>query len=424
MNEPQTGSTQAEQKPLWRYVPLHQFSRPKPSAREAARRGFFDLRQRFRRHTEPDESVLIQEELQRLPEALRNKVVPTPDWTALHSALDDVFDGWLKSDTTAERLSVLITMPSRGQIEALTYWALSHNVLVLDPPSPEQLLTGAEAWLDNLPEDPAIPLVVPSLTHFYLRHTEGLQFIRQFLYWLANWPGRCLLGCSSWAWGYLSKALGVDTLVADVWTLEALDSERLQIWFSQLAEGYQKQPVIFRQADNGGFVIPPPVLDQNNRDGQCASETENSPWGDWKQSSFLVELAAYSRGNPWVAWAIWRYSLGRLSEDETAKHTLHEAVKTVWVKPWQDLRLPSLPNSVGHSELFVLHTLLLHDGMTMPLLSQLLPLSSFEIQCVLSSLGHLGILEKFQERWQINPLAYHGVRETLNSEGFLVDDPG
>ncbi|MEE4376578.1 MAG: hypothetical protein V2J55_03585 [Candidatus Competibacteraceae bacterium] len=421
MTESQADSAQAEQKPLWRYIPLQQFSRPKPSARETARKGFLDLRRRFRHHTEPGKDKLIQEELQRLPETLRDQIAPTPDWASLRPALDDAFYDWLKPDTHADRLSVLIAMPGSGQIEALRYWALSHNLFVLKPPSPEQLLTGVDTWLDNLPQDPAIPIVVPSLAQFYLRHTEGLQFIRQFLYWLANWPGRCLLGCSSWAWVYLSKALGVDGLVADVRILEALDSERLQIWFSHLAQGYEKQPIIFRQTDNGYFIIPPPTLTNN---GDSTAEAENSPWGDWKLSTYLVDLAAYSRGNPKVAWAIWRHSLGQLSEDETDKHTLHEAAETVWIKPWQDLRLPALPNSVGQGELFVLHTLLLHDGMTTPLLSQLLPLSPFEIQRVLSSLSQLGILEKLKEHWQINPLAYHSVRETLNGEGFLVDSPG
>ncbi|MEE4376502.1 MAG: hypothetical protein V2J55_03190 [Candidatus Competibacteraceae bacterium] len=429
MNEPHTDSAEAEQKPLWRYVPLQQFARPKPSVGETARKGFLGLFWRFRRYSDPDEDALIQGELQRLPETLRDQVTPAPDWTILHTALDDAFHKWLKADrlkadTTADRLSVLIAMPGSGQSEALSHWALSHEVLVLDPPAPEQLLAGADCWLDNLPQDPAIPLVVPTLDHFYLRHIEGLQLIRQLLYWLANWPGRCLLGCSSWAWAYLSKALRVDTLLTNVWTLDALDSERLQIWFSQLAKRHDKKPVNFRQTDNGFFIIPPPSLDEHNTDGKSDAEIKKELWGDWKLSNFLIDLAAYSRGNPAVAWAIWRHSLGQLSEDETEKHDLHDAAETIWVKPWQDLRLPSLPHSAGQSELFVLHTLLLHDGMTALLLSQLLPLSPFEIQRVLTSLGRFGIVEKIQERWQINPLAYHSVRETLDSEGFLVDNPG
>jgi hypothetical protein len=147
---------------------LQQFARPKPSVGEKARKGFLGLFWRFRHHTEPGKDKLIQEELQRLPETLRDQIAPTPDWASLRPALDDAFYDWLKPDTHADRLSVLIAMPGSGQSEALSHWALSHEVLVLDPPAPEQLLAGADCWLDNLPQDPAIPLVVPTLDHFYL----------------------------------------------------------------------------------------------------------------------------------------------------------------------------------------------------------------------------------------------------------------
>ncbi|MEZ5583785.1 MAG: hypothetical protein R3F37_14490 [Candidatus Competibacteraceae bacterium] len=239
------------------------------------------------------------------------------------------------------------------------------------------------------------------------------MLIRQLLQWLVEWPGRCVLGCSSWSWTYLSKAVGINTLFSEPLTLEALDGERLQVWFSQLSRE-SEMPVVFRQADNGHFVIPPAKPASHATD---SAETDN----DSEISTFLTDVAAYSRGNPGVAWAIWRYSLSRLPDEEMAEQDSHHT-ETVWIKPWQQIRLPAPPKPCSHSELFVLQAVLLHHGLTTQSLTVSLPAPAFEIQRTLTRLMNLGVLEMSQHHWRVSPLAYPAVRDMLAGEGFLVDE--
>ena len=96
------------------------------------------------------------------------------------------------------------------------------------------ILTGGQDWLTQLEEDDE-PLVLPHLEHCFLRHYDGLTLLRRLLDHIFSRSRRWLVGCDSWAWAYLSKALKVDTVFPTPFILEAFDQERLKIWFQQLA---------------------------------------------------------------------------------------------------------------------------------------------------------------------------------------------
>ncbi|NJN47299.1 MAG: hypothetical protein HC808_13395 [Candidatus Competibacteraceae bacterium] len=409
-HEEKPAVTGQEQQPLWRYIPHRQFARPRTSAREEVRKGLLGLWAQLWNKHQPHETQSTHTDLRHLSHSLRDRIAPVPDWTVLRSALDEALSSWLDDSPSAARLQIVIGTPYSGTHEALNHWAAAHNLFLLDPPNTEDLLAGNNTWFDHLPQDVATPLVLPSLEQCYLRHTHGLLLIRQFLQWLVHRPGRCVLGCSSWAWIYLSKAVGINTLFPAPLILEALDGERLQAWFSQLAEDSEMQPIVFRQADNGHFVIPPGKPDD--------PETAPAEQGDHRElSTFLTDVAAHSRGNPGVAWAIWRYSLSRLPDQDMAEHAGHDT-ETVWVKPWQQIRLPTPPSPCNHSELFVLQAVLLHDGLTTQALTLSLPSAAFEIQCALTRLLQLDVLEMVQQHWRVSPLAYPAVREMLASRSF------
>jgi hypothetical protein len=147
-----------------------------------------------------------------------------------------------------------------------------------------------------------------------------------------------------------------------------------------------------------------------------------------KITDFLQRLAAFSRGNPGVAYAIWRYSL-RLAQNKEVQEKTQEAAandgfhRTIWVEPWSLLNLPSLPTLDRRDRaLFVLHTLLLHDGLPGKLLAQILPFPESQTQGSLQSLRVAGVVTCDQDIWRVAAAAYPGVREFLRYEGYLVDD--
>ena len=149
-------------------------------------------------------------------------------------------------------------------------------------------------------------------------------------------------------------------------------------------------------------------------------------FGEWAGAGNLVkQLAAYSRGLPQVAWTLWRECLQVAPE---AKKEIERKMNkaddwhTVWVKPWSQLLLPSVPQSAGTTESIILHTLLLHDGVTAGLLELLLPYSHSQVRQVLHQLMEVDLVEiTADKRWRVTLLGYPTVRNFMENEGYLVD---
>ena len=71
---------------------------------------------------------------------------------------------------------------------------------------------------------------------------------------------------------------------------------------------------------------------------------------------------------------------------------------------------------------FILHALLLHNGLPVSVLPELLPQPEHRIASHLLQLQALGVVVLAGERWQISASAYAVVREFLRRRGFLKDE--
>ncbi|WP_231561777.1 hypothetical protein [Nitrosococcus oceani] len=377
-----------------------------------------------------EEPIRAQDELKSLSDELYAQIAPEPDWTELVTALNEALEKGLT--TRVSQAQIVVGAPFSGITETLEHWAKHRGIKIIKPPSPETILNQEQQWLQRLEEEgSARPLVISHLERCYLRHHHGLKLIRQLLQWLSTRPGYCVLGCSSWAWAYFSKALQAEKLFSIPWTLGALNQERLQQWFSNLNTSQQQETFIFRQLDNGDFVIPPSRDDSFTKRTTQKRFTSVSVDSDdtarTEASTFLTDLAAYSRGNPGVAWALWRQSLQGVPETKNDDHDhasdLDKPTQnhTIWVKPWSQIQHLALSESADRSTLQILHTLLLHGPLPASLLIELLPLSGFEIRRILTYLEYRNFLISARGQWQLTPLGYPAVRQALEEEGYLLD---
>jgi len=112
----------------------------------------------------------------------------------------------------------------------------------------------------------------------------------------------------------------------------------------------------------------------------------------------LRNLAARVRGNIGVALAVWN------------------------LKREQDRKMPELPGDVDDISAFLLYSILLHRGLSVDLLREILPMiSSEKLNAQLLRLEQFGILQYIESQWQINVVAYPAVRDFLGSRDFLLD---
>ncbi len=410
-----------DSRPLWEFVPIERYARPTEPTTEVVRKGIHGAWERLRQHSPPEKPLIADEDLSQVPEERLQEAAPPPAWDDAVSALDAALAPWLEAPEPASSVQVLVGPPFAGLSEIATHWAHAREWRLVTPPLPAQVLAGGGDWFSALESDDDTPLVMPSLEGCYLRHHDGLALIRRLIDWVCAYRRRCLLGCHSWAWAYLRKALEVDVVFPPPLTLQGFDDERLQRWFRSLASGAESAAFTFLQANSGK-----PVL--NRVDHGAESKANEQGPNQTRQNDrshgvtdFLKYVAGHSRGNPGVAWTIWRRSLHLAVSEEGQETEAPDTGHVLWVKPWSQIDLPVCPSQLSQSDLLVLHALLLHGGLAAEFLPQLLPSTTTEIMHSLHELHARRMLDEVQGRWQVTALGYPAVRPILESEGYLTD---
>jgi hypothetical protein len=410
---------------FWRFIRLDEYKKPPEPTRETVRKGISGLWTRLRGSQPMNKSAIEQENLHIVPQSLLDQAAARPEWHVLAHGVSGALKEWLAADEPDCWLQVVVGAPYSGVQEALTHWGASKQWQVIEAPRPDQILPGGEDWLAGLGEKKHAPVVIPCLEGCYLRHYDGLSLVNRVLDLLTATRRRCVIGCDSWAWAFLVKALRFDSALPHPFTLEPFDHNRLERWFSQLA-GSRKAGFVFRQADNGKAVLPPIPLHKDHAGEHEGERGQSNAESEFNQASdFLKHLAAHSLGIPGVAWRIWRHSLRsspiEAVDDKSKEEVTFDQGTTIWVKPWSQVDLPSLPSASDHCHLFLLHSLLLHRGLPTDILVQLSPFSPAEVIRSLHHLRSAGLLEQTEELWRVTALGYPAVRQELKSEGYLVD---
>ena len=407
---------------LWRFIALSDYDPPNEPAGETVRNTLHNLWERLyvRTHEDNVQDELEQDTLHAVPSGLLEWIAPAPTWEEhCIEAVDKALYTWLETDHDQAGIQLFVAPPYSNISEITINWSRVHEYAIIKPPTPTQILTNDPDWMKQWQQNKASRLVLPYLERCYLRHHNGLDLLRRLLDWLLATKTPCILVSDSWAWHYLKQIHGLDSLVARPLTLAALDATALNFWFTQLARRNGQELFNFRRSDNGQQVLSPTaqqVPDIYRTEGQQAGE----------QSHFLRHLAARSRGIPGVAWAIWRYSLqiraGAEVEQKVKEQTTTDQGVSIWVTPWDKLELPDIPTTISTDESFVLHALLLHNGVPEEILIQLLPIASVRVLRALHHLTTHQLVVRGNVGRRVAPLAYPAVRAHLQNEGYLSDE--
>ena len=360
-------------------------------------------------------------------------VVAPPAWGPLLDDFDTSVRSWL--DEPDGSFHCVVVLPPCDATDVMGTWAQARGHAVLRPPARDQSqgvsvvlpegakLTAAEGGPggNTSPQSADALLVIPQLESWFLRRRNGLDAVRALLAELQQSDRRCLIGCNSWAWAFLVRAVGAALVLPSPRTFAALDAQRLHAWFTELAQRTGSDRVTFRLASSGEDVL------QTHSNGALAS-------------SYLKELAARSHGIAWVAWHLWRKALrtgmdasaaqktrGRADGDDpehvqgntqadaltNTKNDVEGDERTFWIKGVPD---PSLPHHHDDNALLVLHALLIHGALSNAELLSVLPDAT--AAQVLPALLRAGVIEQRQSLLSVLPAAYPAVRRMLLADGF------
>lgn len=396
--------TPEEAPALWRFVPLDEHSVPTAAAADRVRGGLGRLWDRLI-GPRSEEDAAEHAKPQPPPRSVLDEAAPAPDWGGASEALDAALGPWADGGSSGDDNVRIVVGPSGNAADdVVRTWARSRRWQIIEPPGIEEILAGGEDWLAAIPRDET-PRVLERLDRAYLRHHNGLDLVQRFIERLSSGKERFVVGCGSWSWAYLSRALDIDAVLGLPLALQALDHNRLREWFGVLAA---HRFDFCRQVGDRRVLIA----------GDGLPERETQSDGSEGDSGLLNRLAAFSRGIPLVAWAAWRDSL-RLGGGAAPAPARDRA--TLWVPDWSTLKLPQPPTeTLGPCALAVLQEALLQGATTVELLAHILPFPTAEIVNSLQQLRQAALLESGSHGWRVARLGYPAARESLHEAGYLT----
>jgi len=287
-------------------------------------------------------------------------------------------------------VSFFITPPHNGHASVVKQWAEEHNITCMPTPALSEIAEGATQWVESCANHHQ--WAVPALERCFLRHTQGIQGIREFLERaLSGRLGKGVIGCDSWTYAYLQQVIGIDG--APAFTLQSMEGEQLSRYFKAIAtHGGQPPPVYSTRTGNQVLF------------DSAAKQNEKAPHKE------LQRLAAHCRGHLGIAWHYWRERLREPSSSGEVGLWLVDALAEA-----------ELSTDTGDIATLVLHALLIHGGLDDHSLGQVLPFSHHEALNARLALQRKGVVSSYEGRWQVTPLSYARVRQLLESRNYLVD---
>lgn len=401
--------------PLWEFVRPADYALPTTAVASTALQKWNKFKKIFQRKNDEDSltSFKVEDELEKLSQECLASLIAPIDWNLLADALDRALGDWLNSPSPDSPVKLIIGQPHAGNRELLDIWASRHEARRVEAPSPDQILDCDPNWFSNLPVGERL-WVLPHLEHCYLRHVNGLDFIRLFLERAFSGElGTGVIGCDSWAWAYLQRACLIPQW--DALTLQGFDGQRLSRLFSGLVRGERQGRLQFRNARNGKTILSAPL------------EKEDEISAD------LNQLAGRCRGNFGRAVLYWRLRMRAEAEKKEVEGEEQQEEKdgkepepsngegeSVWIADLTED--PVLPAEKEEEMDFVLHALLLHNGLPESLLLDLLPLPRYRIVSLVRRLQSLGIVDREGDRYKVTAVGYCAAREHLAARDYLLDD--
>lgn len=402
---------------LWRFATIDEYAVPNDSISVGkVHKGFRDFLRRLSGDEKLNRSPLDpDEDLLNLSGARLEAATPRPDWTQAAQELEGRLQPWLEADTTGKPAVFYVAPPFAGGAEILSAWAQNKEVPLVRPPRKDEILGDHEAWFTAWPRD--TPWILPNLETCFLRRAEGLDLIRELLSRvLAGDLGRGIIGCDGWAWRFLQHVwLGRPSFTI---TAQALDADELEELFYKAILGRDgASDLVFRQGDDGAHLFRATASSGEARGADTDSASSEA-------RDFWRRLSEYSRGNIGVAAACWTRALRTLPQgdvDEERGPEGRDLRNTIWVTPWNDLALPSYPKDAGESCLFVLHALLLHNGLAVDDLAEILPADRAGVIETLLFLREAELVEDHEALWRVSAAGYPVVRKALSTNDYLCD---
>ena len=358
--------------------------------------------------TEPETSLdqLPPATTSQLRSAIQGLPSPSVHRDAVQNALTAAIALWQENPVLAANSLVVLGSPVEP-MEAIFSDALDalkeqnplpvRRLLVPRPPDFTTIVTKLAASIaEDAPDAPTSQehpelVVIPSLAEYFLRCIGGLAGIEYLRDTVLKKRSRFwLIGCNHWAWEYLGYVCQLKAFFEQTLSLPALTDSQIQDWLNSASTSVVKTRFI-----RSSFLPDNALLEEQ------LAELERL---------YFQKLSDISLGVSSVASELWLRSLRYQATDDSSGSLFQESPT-----------LPDLP-ALTVSDRYLLHSLLLHEQMSLPALA--LSLGELEnfIQPQVQVLRRSGLILQQQQLLKVNPLHYPRLKVELERNNFLVGE--
>lgn len=237
-------------------------------------------------------------------------------------------------------------------------------------------------------------IIIENLHHFYLKQVNGFDCLRMIFDLMASTNKKVFwaASCTIHSWEYLEKTLKISNHFVKEIFLEKLNEETIE-------------NIIFKRNQLSGYKIkfePSYELMKSKSFIKMNEETAQN----YLRKQFFYELTQMSNGNVSLAQLYWLRSTRNVSDD------------TIRIGSMQEVDV-SFVSDLSRESLFIMHAILVHDGLTMSDYSTVVRLPENSCRNQLIPMLEKGLLIRPKEKFNINPIIFRQVVNLLRSHNFI-----
>jgi hypothetical protein len=248
-------------------------------------------------------------------------------------------------------------------------------------------------YLKNLPDKPVI--ILEGIHHLFLRTIHGFDAIKlfaevisatnQYVYWLTT--------STLYGWQYLDKAVQLSDFFGYVITLHTLSDDEIV-------------DVILRRHIASGYNLRYELTEGDKPGRKYNMQKSEKEQQDYLRKRYFNALNQFARSNIAISMLLWLRSARDIQGNEIT------------------IALPiglnvSFINSLTREKLFVLQSLLVHDGLPGDLIAGVLNYTPEKVRLLVIQLFDDGVIVQKRGLYVVNPLLYRQVVSTLKATNLL-----
>lgn len=229
-------------------------------------------------------------------------------------------------------------------------------------------------------------LILENIQRLYLKHVGGFDNIKSITELISVTSDKVfwMVGCTEFGYEYLNKTINLSENFGYSIALDSLSSTAIV-------------ELIERRHNVSGYKLEFQPSEEDSGSKKFASLPMEGKQ-EFLKKEFFLELNKIAKSNISIALIYWLRS------------TVQSSDNTIFIRSLNDLDF-SFMKGLSVDKLYVLHMLLLHDGLTEMEVSRVNSLSISQCRRILYPLYEDGILIKKDDVYLINPLLY---RQSIN----------